>query len=76
VIEVPTWAWQKKLPEVTTYLAGPRRLGRAASTISESCGATPQPEAAASSIVRRQRKGTPSALLAAQSRRSLRATRR
>lgn len=22
VIEVPSWAWQKKLPEVTTYLAG------------------------------------------------------
>ena len=42
----------------------------------ESCGATPPPEAAASRIVRRQRNGTPSALLAAQSRRSLRATRR
>ena len=53
-----------------------RRLGRVASTISESCGATPPPEAAASRIVRRQRNGTPSALLAAQSRRSLRATRR
>ena len=21
-MEVPSWAWQKKLPEVTTYLAG------------------------------------------------------
>src|ERR1700731_3709154 len=41
----------------------------------QSCGATPPPEAAASRIVRRQRNGTPSALLAAQSRRSLRATR-
>ena len=41
-----------------------------------SCGATPPPEAAASRIVRRQRNGTPSARLAAQSRRSLRATRR
>ena len=30
----------------------------------ESCGATPPPEAAASIIVRRQRSGTPSALLA------------
>ena len=38
----------------------------------ESCGATPPPKAAASRIVRRQRNGTPSALLAAQSRRSLR----
>ena len=52
-----------------------RRLGRVASTISrELCNAATQ--AAASSIVRRQRNGTPSALLAAQSGRSLRATRR
>ena len=41
----------------------------------ESCGATPPPEAAAWSIARRQRNGTPSDLLAAQSRRSLRSTR-
>ena len=50
-----------------------RRLGRVASRSPESCGATPPPEAAASRIVRRQRTPcTPSALLAAQSRRSLR----
>ena len=40
-----------------------------------SCGATPPPEAAVWSIVRRQRNGTPSDPLAAQSRRSLRSTR-
>ena len=40
-----------------------------------SCVATPPPEAAASDIARRQRNGTLSGLLAAQSRRSLRATR-
>ena len=54
-----------------------RRLGRVASTISREMPAQRRhPEAAASSIVRRQRNGTPSALLAAQSGRSLRATRR
>ena len=41
----------------------------------ESCGAMLPPEAAAWSIVRRPRNGTPSARLAVQSRRSLRATR-
>jgi hypothetical protein len=40
-----------------------------------SCGATPPPETAAWSIARRQRNGTPSEPLAAQSRRSLRSTR-
>ena len=40
-----------------------------------SCGATPPPEAAAWSIARRQRNGTPSELLAVQSRRSLRSMR-
>src|ERR1700678_2860386 len=53
-----------------------RRLGRVASTISRELRRNAAPEAAASRIVRRQRNGTPSALLAAQSRRSLRATRR
>jgi len=41
-----------------------------------SCGATPRHEAAAWSIARRQRSGMLSDLLAAQSRRSLRSTRR
>jgi Helix-turn-helix domain len=53
-----------------------RRLGRAASTSRGSCGATPRHEAGAWSIARRQRSGMLSDLLAAQSRRSLRSTRR
>ena len=54
-----------------------RRLGRVASTISrELRRSAATRKAAASRIVRRQRNGTPSALLAAQSERSLRATRR
>ena len=40
-----------------------------------SCGATPPPEAAAWSIARRQRNGTPSELLAVQGRRGLRSMR-
>src|SRR5271170_1786411 len=53
-----------------------RRLGRVASTISRELRRNAATRSGASSIVRRQRNGTPSALLAARSRRSLRATRR
>ena len=58
--------------------AGGRSPARASGidNLQRAAGATPPPEAAASRIVRRQRNGTPSAPLAAQSRRSLRATRR
>jgi hypothetical protein len=42
----------------------------------ESCGATPPPRSGGLEFVRRQRNGTPSALLAAQSTQGLRATRR
>ena len=48
-----------------------RRLGRVASTISRELRRNAAPEAAASRIVRRQRNGTPSALLAAQSKAKL-----